>query len=157
MKPRPRDRSLRLRVRAARRPNPLVPLVVLALLGVLWLLAGPARAADPELPALAPSEVTERTGADGALLLDVRTDEEWQQGHVPGARQVPIQELPERMGELEAWRDRGVVVYCESGRRAAKAADLLREAGFSDVSLLDGSMARWRAEGRPVETPAPKP
>lgn len=150
MASRARRRPLRLRVRAARRPNPLLP-VVLALAAIFWLIAGQARSAEPESPTVALSELAARAAA-GALLLDVRTEEEWRSGHVPGARHVPIQQLPAHLDEIDPWRERGVVVYCESGPRARRAAALLREAGFRDVSVLDGSMSRWRAEGRPVQT-----
>lgn len=92
--------------------------------------------------------------AEGRLLLDVRTPEEYAAGHVPGATLIPLQELDGRRDEIAAWRERGVVVYCESGGRAERAAGQLREAGFEDVVLLDGSMRRWRDEGRAVATGA---
>jgi rhodanese-related sulfurtransferase len=91
-------------------------------------------------------------GEDAPLLLDVRTPEEFAEGHVPGATLVPVQELESRLGELEAYKQRGVVAYCEVGGRAGKAAELLRANGFTNVRLLDGSMKRWRAEGREVAT-----
>jgi rhodanese-related sulfurtransferase len=91
-------------------------------------------------------------GADAPLLLDVRTPEEFAEGHVPGATLVPVQELEARLGELGAYKTRGVVTYCEVGGRAGKAAELLRANGFSNVRLLDGSMRRWREEKREVAT-----
>ncbi len=91
-------------------------------------------------------------GDDAPLLLDVRTPEEFARGHVPGATLVPVQELEARLGELEAYKRRGVIAYCEVGGRASKAAELLRARGFSSVRLLDGSMRRWREEGREVAT-----
>ena len=91
-------------------------------------------------------------GKDAPLLLDVRTPEEFAQGHVPGATLVPVQELESRLRELEPYKQRGVVAYCEVGGRASKAAELLRERGFANVRLLDGSMKRWREEGRQVAT-----
>jgi rhodanese-related sulfurtransferase len=89
---------------------------------------------------------------DAPLLLDVRTPEEFAQGHVPGATHVPLQELESRLGELTTYKQRGVVAYCEVGGRAAKAAELLRANGFANVRLLDGSMRRWRDEQREVAT-----
>jgi rhodanese-related sulfurtransferase len=90
--------------------------------------------------------------AEGRLLLDVRTPEEYAAGHVPDATLIPLQELEGRLDEIAAWRERGVVAYCERGGRAEQAAQRLREAGFEDVVLLDGSMRRWRDEGRAVAT-----
>ena len=91
-------------------------------------------------------------GEDAPLLLDVRTPEEFAQGHVRGATLVPVQELAARLGELAAYKERGVVTYCEVGGRAGKAMELLRAHGFTRVRLLDGSMKRWREEGREVAT-----
>ncbi|HEX5064755.1 MAG TPA: rhodanese-like domain-containing protein [Myxococcota bacterium] len=90
-------------------------------------------------------------GADRPFVLDVRTPEEFASGHVPGARNIPIDELASRTGELEAQRQREVVVYCERGSRARKAADALVAAGFTDVKLLAGHMSGWRDAGLPTE------
>jgi phage shock protein E len=79
--------------------------------------------------------------ADGALLLDVRSPEEYAAGHLEGALNVPVQVLASRLGELGA-HDRAVVVYCRSGHRSANAAAILREAGFTAVHDL-GAMSRW--------------
>ncbi len=65
--------------------------------------------------------------AEGALLLDVRTAEEFASDHVPGAKNIPVQELAARAGELR--EARRVVVYCRSGARSATAARILREQG----------------------------
>lgn len=92
-------------------------------------------------------------GADAPLVLDVRTPEEWAAGHVPGALNVPHQDLPARLQEFEDFREREVVVYCERGGRASVAEAALREAGFRDVRQLEGNMSGWRARGLPVERP----
>jgi rhodanese-related sulfurtransferase len=85
------------------------------------------------------------------LVLDVRTPEEFASGHVPGARNVPIDELAAHTGELSAYQAQPVVVYCERGPRAAKAAGALEAAGFTSVRELDGHMSAWREAGLPVE------
>lgn len=79
--------------------------------------------------------------ADGATLLDVRTPAEFAQGHLPGALNIPVQELPQRVGELPD-AERPVVVYCAMGGRSASAAALLKKAGFSRVLDL-GPMTAW--------------
>ena len=86
-----------------------------------------------------------------ALVLDVRTPEEYASGHVPGARNLPIDQLAGRSGELAAWRDQPVVVYCERGPRAAKAAAELAAAGFTSVRSLAGHMSAWREAGLRTE------
>lgn len=129
--------------------------LLLAALLLGGLLGGPLVACGGGEPAARsiPPEGLDRALAEGRLLLDVRSPEEYRSGHVPGATLVPVGELADRLDELEAWRERGVVAYCEGGGRAARAAEMLREAGFENVVLLEGSMARWRADGRAVATP----
>jgi len=85
------------------------------------------------------------------FILDVRTQSEYDSGHVPGAVLVPHDQLPERLGEVLAHRERLIVVYCESGRRAAKAIDVLQKAGVEHLAKLDGDMAGWRSAGLPEE------
>lgn len=77
---------------------------------------------------------------EGALLLDVRSPEEFASGRLPDAVNIPVEELKSRLGELEAKRP--IVVYCRSGRRSAKAAELLKSAGFQQVHDL-GPMSAW--------------
>jgi hydroxyacylglutathione hydrolase len=82
-------------------------------------------------------------------LLDVRADSEWSAGHLPHARHVYLPQLRERAGEIP--RDRCVVVYCDSGYRASMGASLLRQAGFTQVANLPGSMQAWKRAGYPIE------
>jgi phage shock protein E len=117
--------------------------------------AGACLACVPGAAAETPSVAPDRLLAvldepDAPLLLDVRTPREFRGGHVPGAVNIPYTELPARLAEIEAGRDRGVVVYCESGRRAAIATETLVSAGFRDVKHLEGDMSGWRAAGRPI-------
>jgi rhodanese-related sulfurtransferase len=82
-----------------------------------------------------------RLVAAGARLVDVRSPAEFAAGHLPGAVNVPVAELPRRLDELEP-RDRPIVVYCHTGARAARAAHALRSAGFWSVHDL-GAIGRW--------------
>jgi len=87
----------------------------------------------------------------GALLLDVRSQEEFSKGHIPNAVLIPHDELASRLAELGSDSGRPVVVYCESGRRAGMAGETLLQAGFTNVAHLDGDMRGWRESGRPTE------
>lgn len=89
--------------------------------------------------------------ASPPLVLDVRTPEEFVSGHVPGAQNVPIDELAARIGDLSADRDREVVVYCERGPRARRAQAALVDAGFAQVRHLEGDMSSWRDAKRPCD------
>ena len=117
-----------------------------------WLLlialaCGSGGANDPsEISPQAVLAVASQAGAP--LLLDVRSADEFASGHVPGAVNVSHEQVAAQLGALDATRE--VVVYCERGPRAAKAAEVLRGAGFR-VRHLTGDMSGWRAQGLPVE------
>lgn len=77
----------------------------------------------------------------GARLVDVRTPAEFTAGHIPGAVNIPLQQLDSRLGELHP-KDQAVVLYCRSGNRSGTAARVLKSAGFAAVHDL-GPMSRW--------------
>lgn len=79
--------------------------------------------------------------ADGALLLDVRTEREYEDGGIEGSVNIPIQELPGRMDELGE-KDQPIIVYCQSGGRSAMAKRMLEGKGFTSVHDL-GSIRAW--------------
>jgi len=88
---------------------------------------------------------------DHLFVLDVRTPQEYAEGHVPGAVNVPQEQLASRLAEVP--KDKDVVIYCRSGRRSVLAADILAANGYSRLSHLEGDMNAWVAKGRPVEKP----
>jgi phage shock protein E len=144
------------------RPTTLLPWVLLA-------LACPAFADGPATPAAAASpaqaaQTAATTPISAAALearlaaapadmtvLDVRTAEEFAAGHVPGARNIPVAELEARIAELAAARDRDLVVYCRTGRRAATALEILKANGFQRLLHLEGDMQGWSGSARRVE------
>ena len=88
---------------------------------------------------------------DHLFVLDVRTPQEYAEGHVPGAVNVPYDQLASRLAEVP--KDKDVVLYCKSGRRAGIAADVLAANGYMRLSHLEGDMPAWIEKGRPVEKP----
>lgn len=84
------------------------------------------------------------------LLLDVRTQAEFKQGHIPGARNLSHDLLARNLSELEGFEQRPVVVYCRSGRRAALATATLEQAGFRQVYHLSGDWQGWVKAGQNV-------
>jgi rhodanese-related sulfurtransferase len=94
----------------------------------------------------------ERLRSGGPLLLvDVRTDAEVARGIIAGARHIPLQTLPSRLGELQAGET--TVIYCQSGGRSAQACAWLAQQGFDKVYNLQGGILAWLREGRPVAQP----
>lgn len=115
------------------RPRNRALLLFVSLLAVvaLWLRGRPDTSSGD----------ARRLVAAGAQLIDVRSPEEFAAGHLPGARNIPVDALERRLDEVGA-RDRPVVVYCASGVRAASAARILTGAGFASVHNL-GAMSAW--------------
>jgi rhodanese-related sulfurtransferase len=85
---------------------------------------------------------------EGAQLVDVRADHEWEAGRIAGATHLPLAELAERTGELDS--ERPVVLYCRGGNRSTMAADALAEAGYDAMKLSEGVVG-WAEEGLPIE------
>jgi rhodanese-related sulfurtransferase len=84
-----------------------------------------------------------------ARILDVRTPAEFENAHIEGAYNVPLDQLDEHAAEVRAAAG-PVILVCQSGQRAQKADALLRAAGMSNMHVLDGGMKAWLAAGRPV-------
>jgi rhodanese-related sulfurtransferase len=84
----------------------------------------------------------------GAQLVDVRVDHEWETGHLPGAVHIPLAELPARAEEID--KDRPVILYCRGGNRSSMATTALAEAGYDASKLSEGAVG-WEEEGLEFE------
>lgn len=84
----------------------------------------------------------------GILLLDVRTPEEYQEGHLPGAILIPVQVLETQIEQIAEYKDRPVIVYCRSGNRSRTASRILADHGFTLIYDMDGGIRKWRG---PIE------
>lgn len=134
----------------ARYTIPAIVLAVAVALGVYGLAR--QEAVENTTPIISPEDLLERIEASQDLLvLDVRTQREFDAGRVPGAVLVPHTEIADRLGEIIAFRDKPVVVYCQVGGRASRAESLLRELGFTKVLHLEGDWRAWSASNRPIE------
>lgn len=83
------------------------------------------------------------------FVLDVRTPKEFAEGHVPGAVNIPYDQVASHLGGIP--KDDEIVLYCHSGRRAGLAAEVLAANGYSKLAHLEGDMAGWQKAGRPVD------
>ena len=85
-------------------------------------------------------------GSESWLLLDCRTPEEHATARIAGAVLIPMQEISARLGEIEAWRDKPIVVHCHHGVRSLRVARWLRERGFAGARSLRGGIEAWSVE-----------
>ena len=95
-------------------------------------------------------QVTQLINRGKTTVLDVRSAEEFAAGHVRDAKNIPLADLNNRIGELEKAKSRTIVVVCQTGARSDKAVRQLKAAGFEDVLSLDGGVTAWTAAGLPV-------
>lgn len=112
-------------------------------------------AADYLSPALTPQQVDAKLGTDRDLrVVDVRKPLEFAVGHIPGAVNIPVDELDLRVDELSG--DREVLVYCINGARTRRAEPVLLDHGIRTIYHLQGSFPAWIQAGMPIEKgPAP--
>jgi rhodanese-related sulfurtransferase len=98
-----------------------------------------------QVPSVQPNEVAARV-AEGWMLLDVRTDDEWADGRIAGSVHIPMDQLMQRLDEVD---DR-VVCVCAVGARSARVAQFLNGQGYEAVNL-DGGVYAWASSGLPIE------
>ena len=104
-------------------------------------------------PMLNPETVASRQAAgEDLVLVDVRSPEEFtgELGHVPGARNIPVDELAHRLDELADAVEKPVALFCKTDRRSAKAAAILARNGFADTHVVRGGMTAWVQHELPV-------
>jgi uncharacterized membrane protein YdjX (TVP38/TMEM64 family) len=130
----------------------LLALMLLAAVAFLPRLIGRLR----KKPSLTVPELKQQleNGAD-ILVLDVRTAADFvgEQGHIAGATNLPLEELPERIDEIGDYQEKPVVTVCRTDRRSAKAAELLAQRGFADVHVVTNGMTGWNENGYPLAEP----
>ena len=102
-------------------------------------------------PPQAAAIIDSRLGSDGFVLLDVRTPEEYAEGHIAGSENVDFYEpaFADNIGQLD--RDASYVVYCRSGNRSGQTTELMRQLGFTDVTDISGGIVAWQSEGLPTQ------
>ncbi len=137
--------------------TPSLPWLWIALAGLALLLVGAAvflsNSRKPEAVQITlPSEISVQQAYEkyqaGTYVLDVRTQAEWNEYHIPGTHLITLDELENNLNALPKGEE--IVVVCRSGNRSAVAAQILRENGF-DAASMEGGLKAWRAAGYPVE------
>jgi len=120
-----------------------------AALALTLVLAAVSCAAEELAPSISPQALQNHLAdGDAPLLLDVRTPEEFQAGHIPGAINVPHEQVASRAAELAS--PHSVAVYCMKGPRARLAEQALLASGATEVLHVEGGFSAWQAAGLPV-------
>ena len=100
--------------------------------------------------AITPSNLVNLVNREGAVIVDIRDNKEFGNGHIAGALNIPFTTIDTRSGELSAYREKPIVLVCKMGQHAGSIGKKLRSQGFDDVRRLSGGMAEWGANSLPV-------
>jgi rhodanese-related sulfurtransferase len=87
----------------------------------------------------------------GSLVLDVREDSEYQSGHIKDSIHIPMGVLASRVGELEKYKNKNVILGCRSGSRSGRACSILKKHGFEKVHNLRGGVLAWENDNLPMQ------
>jgi rhodanese-related sulfurtransferase len=129
----------------ANHPFLVAAAAILAVLAIVIEIRHRARGSS----LITPTDAIRLTNS-GALLLDVREAKDYEAGHIIDARHVPAAEVASRADSFKKYREKPVIVYCESGFASAAAARALRSSGFGKVVTLRGGLTNWRQENLPL-------
>ena len=100
--------------------------------------------------AIKPGNLVQLVNREGAVIVDLREKKDFGAGHIAGAVNIPFGAIDSRKGELEAFKEKPVVLVCKMGQSAGAAGRKLRTDGFVDVRRLSGGMTEWNASNLPV-------
>jgi rhodanese-related sulfurtransferase len=124
----------------------------LALGVILFLLAaGPVRQRFYGIRNANAAQAIQLLNREGGVMVDVCEPQEFMEGHIPRALNLPLSSLKDRWRELERYKDKPIIVSCRSGNRSLKAAVLLRQHGFPVVYSLSGGLLAWQRDNLPLE------
>lgn len=97
-----------------------------------------------------PTVLTKGTQGE-ALIIDVRSPGEYAEGHVPNAINIPHSDIDSHLSKLDGYKNKDIVIYCRSGKRAGIAEGILSEKGFTQIYHLKGDMNGWKAANMKIE------
>ena len=100
---------------------------------------------------ISPTELTLQVNRNNAVVLDIRTEADFAKGHITGAKHLPLADIEkQQLAGLEKLKAEPIIVVCQAGMTAQKAAASLLKQGFSSVSVLQGGMGSWTGASLPV-------
>ncbi len=126
----------------------LFVIAIVSGIGIVWPTIAKMMSGIPQIGV---TEAVTLINRRDPLVLDVRSQAEFNNGHIGGARLIPVGELKSRLADLEKFKDKPVLVHCATGNRSQGAAKMLKDAGFKEVFNLQGGLGAWQQAGMPVE------
>jgi len=126
-------------------------LVLLVALSGFMLFGGGLFGRISGVKQVGPQEAVLLFNHEDALVLDVREQSEWADGHITKAKHIPLGQLKDRLSDLEKFKNKPIVAVCRSGNRSGNACGILKKAGFDNVHNLAGGMMAWQQAGLPRE------
>lgn len=133
----------------------IVAILLVAVFAVAFMVLSRSRDDNPTTP-ISPGIISPETYVSAFVdanrdhfLLDVRTPEEFDEGHIAGAVNIPVQILDQYLSSVP--QDRDVVLYCRTGNRSQVAMEILNQAGYQNVYDIEGGTVNWVAQNRPLE------
>lgn len=126
-------------------------LILLAAMSGFMLFGGGLLGRLSGIKQVGPQEAVMLFNHQDALVLDVREQSEWSDGHIAQAKHIPLGKLKDRLKELDKYKDRPIIAVCRSGNRSGHACGMLKKAGFENVHNLSGGMQAWDQAGLPKE------
>ncbi len=99
---------------------------------------------------VSPNDAVLLINRSNAVVVDVRNDAEFASGHITDAKHIPMEQLEDRLAELRKFKDKPLLVYCQSGIRSAKASSILLKSEFTQVHNLEGGINAWVQAKLPV-------
>ena len=123
-----------------------------ALAAVMILLVfDPAGMGGSVAQAVSPMELSRLVNHEQAVLVDIRSNDEFAAGHIAKSRNIPLDDIENHSKKLEKFKKRPMVLICQSGNRAGKAATKLRKMEFDKLFQLTGGLIEWQKESLPLE------
>ncbi len=126
-------------------------ILLMAVSGFMLLGGGGLLGRVAGVKQIGPQEAVMLFNHDDALVLDVREQSEWADGHIARAKHIPLSQLKNRLADLEKYKGKPIVAVCRSGNRSAHACGQLKKAGFENLHNLSGGMIAWDQAGMPKE------
>lgn len=126
-------------------------ILVGALVVILFLLVNSFMGAVRGLASTSPAEAVKMINQDDAVVLDVREESEYQEGHIINAEHVPLSQLQDKTTALQKkYKGRPIIATCRSGHRSGQACKTLKNAGFDNVYNLNGGILGWKSANLPL-------